>query len=356
MDGRRRMVLLVQEGRSVASAARELGVSRQTAYLWLKRASEEGLAEMSERSRRPLKSPSECDEALVAQVLRASDSHPYWGARKLRALLWPAGEAPVCERTVGRILHRHGRSVSVHGAASEVHRFERAASNELWQADFKRLGPRQNRVDTLNVLDDATRFCVVSQVVPNQTLEALWHVLWEAFEAYGLPEAILTDNGPAFRNNATWRWSTFDLRLMLLGIRPCHGSPYHPQTQGKVERFHGTLQRELGSSFQGPQDLSIFRDRYNWVRPHEAICLKAPGTVYQPSPRKRPKVMPEPCFPRGTQFRKADDTGTISYKGKDYKLGRSFGRQLVGILEDQEGVLQVVWGDYILSPLEEFRL
>lgn len=356
MDSRRRLVSLVNEGRSVSSVARELGVSRQTAYLWLGRASDEGLLEMSERSRRPRSSPNECEAALVKQVLEASDLYPYWGARKLHALLWPSGSAPVCERTVGRMLHRHGRSTSVQMSSCEVRRFERESSNELWQADFKRLGPRHTRVETFNVLDDATRFCLVSQVVPNQTLETLWSTLWEAFGTYGLPKQVLTDNGPAFRNNATWRWSTFDLRLMLLGIQPCHGRPYHPQTQGKVERFHGTMQRELGSAFKDNQDLSNFRDRYNWVRPHEALNLKTPGTVYQPSPRQRPERMPEPYFPRGTVFRKADETGTFSFKGRNYKLGRSFAKSSVGILEDPNGVLQIVWGSYTLAPLEDFLL
>lgn len=223
MDARRRLVSLVREGWSVASASRELGVSRQTAYLWLGRASEEGLALMSERSRRPHSSPKECDAQFVRQVLDLSLEYPYWGARKLHALLWPGGSAPICARTVGRILERHGHTVSGKCAVQEVQRFERAASNELWQADFKKLGPRKTQVETLNALDDATRFCLISEVVPNQTLEAVWNALWEAFGAYGLPQAMLTDNGPAFRNNATWRWSTFDLRLMLLGIRPCHG-------------------------------------------------------------------------------------------------------------------------------------
>lgn len=356
MDSRRRLVSLVSEGRSVASVAREMGVSRQTAYCWLERAAQDGLAQMQERSRRPHSSPKECDSALVNEVLRASSEHPYWGARKLHALLWKRETAPVCERTVGRILKRHGRSVGRPEATPEGHRFERAASNELWQADFKKLGPRQNRVETFNVLDDATRFCVLSQVVPNQTLEALWNVLWDAFEGYGLPLAILTDNGAAFRNNATWRWSSFDLRLMLLGIQPAHGRPYHPQTQGKVERFHGTMQRELGRAFQTPEDLEQFRTRYNWVRPHEALDLKAPGTVYQPSSRTRPERMPDPFFPVGTQLRKADDTGTISFKGRSYKLGRSFAKLPVGILEDAEGILQVVWGTFTLAPLQEFHV
>jgi transposase InsO family protein len=283
MDARRRLVSWVRDGRSVSAVARELGVSRQTAYVWLRRADEDGLEGLAERSRRPACSPQACSSEIEQSILLACSQYPFWGARKLHALLWPAGSAPICARTVGRVLARHGHRASPSSAsAPETQRFERAVPNELWQADFKKLGPRRNRVETFNVLDDASRFCVLSQVVPNQTLDSLWSVLWQAFEQYGLPLAILTDNGPAFRSNATWRWSSFDLRLLLLGIRPCHGRPYHPQTQGKVERFHGTLQRELGVAFEHEDDLSQFRLRYNWVRPHEALQMKTPGTLYVP--------------------------------------------------------------------------
>lgn len=311
---------------------------------------------MSVRSRRPKSSPAECPESVVQAVLAASDLHPYWGARKLHALLWPLGTAPVCERTVGRILQRHERSRRLPRRAKEVRRFERETSNELWQIDFKKLGPRRGKVETLNAVDDATRFCLVSKVVPDQTLNVLWDVLWGAFDEFGLPAAMLSDNGPAFRNNATWRWSSFDLRLMLLNIRTAHGQPYHPQTQGKIERFHGTLERELGSNFQSPEDLETFRNRYNWFRPHEAIGLETPGSVYQPSPRVRPERMPKPFFPSGAQIRIGDELGCISFKGQRYKLGRSFSRLPVGILEDSNGVLQVVWGTFTLAPLREFKV
>lgn len=356
MDARRRLVSLVQQGCSVSSAARELGVSRQTAYLWLGRARQEGILAMAERSRRPRSSPGQCPEWVVKRVLELSDEHPYWGARKLHALLCPGQGAPVCERTVGRILLRHGRSVPAPGRPCALQRFEREQSNELWQADFKKVGPRHSRVEALSVLDDATRFCLVLQAVPDQTLEVFWAVLWEAFGAWGLPEAMLTDNGPTFRNNATWRWSTFDLRLMLLGIRPLHGRPYHPQTQGKVERFHGTIEREAGSSWRSQEELEAFRSRYNWVRPHEAIGLKPPGTLYKPSPRPRPGRMPEPYFPDGARIRRADQTGVFSFQGRDYKVGRGFGKQPVGIIEDAAGILQIAWGPCLLGPIQDFLL
>ena len=233
---------------------------------------------MSERSRRPLRSPGRTPEEVQRLVLGAAAEYPAWGPKTLHALLWPPGEAPVCERTVARILARAGRRCLPERLVDPApHRFEREAPNELWQADFKRIGPRKERREALSVLDDATRFCIALAGVEDQTLGTVWETLWEAFGQFGLPEQILTDNGPAFRSNATWRWSSFDLRLMLLGIRPLHGRPYHPQTQGKVERFHGTLEREVRFEGSSEEELSRFRDRYNWVRPHHALAMRTPG-------------------------------------------------------------------------------
>ena len=110
----------------------------------------------------------------------------------------------------------------------------------------------------------------------------MWEALWDLFGTYGLPDSLLCDNGPAFRAGAGRLPSTLAVRLMRLGVALTNGRPYHPQTQGKVERFHGTLQRELGPALRQPtreeaaRVYASFRNRYNWERPHEAISLRMP--------------------------------------------------------------------------------
>jgi transposase InsO family protein len=358
MDARRRLASLVLEsGWSVTAAAADAGVSRQTAYLWLGRARVGGVAAIEEMPRRPLRSPRRAPEGIARAVLEAAEQYPAWGPRTLRAVLWPAGEAPVCERTVARILARAGRRAmpAYRPARSPIH-FERAHPNELWQTDFKRVGHTAARRDTLSVLDDASRFCLALQPLPDQTLESAWSALWEAFGEYGLPQQILSDNGAAFRNNATWRWSLFDLKLMLLGIRSTHGRPYHPQTQGKVERFHGTIERELrfARASDVEAELQAFRTRYNWARPHQALELRTPGSVYAPSLRARPDRMPEPFFPQGAIIRKVHEGGWLSYRGERYKVGRALQGLPIGILETTTPAL--VWGDFILAPLDDLKV
>lgn len=357
MDSRRRLVSLVlEDGYSVAAAAREAGVSRQTAHLWLGRAKSDGLLSMSELSRRPKQSPRSTPAAVVAQVLAASDKYPFWGASILHPYLWPDGKAPICERTVGRILSRASRRIMPpRKDKADPIRFERAEANELWQIDFKKVGHRIARKESLSIVDDSTRFCLNLKVTPDQTLSSVWDVLWTTFGEFGLPGSVLSDNGPAFRNNGTWRWSSFDLHLMLLGIKPTHGRPYHPQTQGKVERLHGTIEREVTFEKQTDvqQALNGFRDRYNWIRPHKANKKRTPGSIYKPSATERPSRMPEPFFPEGAELRMCSDYGVFSYKGKTYKAGRAFEGLPIGILKNEKNVLSLVWADFKLGPITD---
>jgi transposase InsO family protein len=361
MDARRRMVNRVMEGLSITAAAREAGVSRPTARLWLQRAQEDGLGTMQELSRRPTHSPKATADEVVSQVMKFASERPRWGPAILFHLLWPnETKAPICERTFARILARHGRRVlPASQEKAEPVRFERSSPNELWQTDHKKLGGRRNRAEALSVIDDAARFCLDLRHVPNQTLDqGVWNVLWPVFADFGLPLAMLSDNGPAFRNNATWRWSSFDLRLMLLGIKPIHGRPYHPQTQGKVERFHLTIERELQlePKTDVQRQLDSFRNDYNWIRPHQALNMRTPGSVYKTSERKRPGKMPDPFFPEGAIIRKCSDPGVFHFKGSRYKAGRAFTNLPVGLLEREDGGYNLAWATFTLGPIEELKV
>ena len=148
----------------------------------------------------------------------------------------------------------------------------------------------------------------------------------------GMPEAILADNAfsTTFAAPATLSW--FDANLICLGIRPIHGRPYHPQTQGKVERLHGTLERELlpradrASLEAYSRDIERWREQYNTVRPHEAIGDIPPAERWRPSPRPRPRMIPQPQYPPGSTLRTVCEVGSIRWN----KLRIMAGRGLVG--------------------------
>jgi hypothetical protein len=192
----------------------------------------------------------------------------------------------------------------------------------------------------LSVLDDHSRFCLCFEPVPEQTQAVVWTQLWRLFGEFGLPEAILTDHGSCF--SGTWSQcpSGLEMQLWRLGIRTMQGRPYHPQTQGKVERFHRTVDVELtgrGQALRQPdreQAKAVYVPMiysYNWRRPHEALEMRVPGAVYVPSPRLRPARLPEHELPEQAIKRKVQVTGEVSYQGQIYRVSKALGGETLEV-------------------------
>jgi len=361
MDMRRELARLVlEDGVSVSIAARTFGVSRVTAHLWVSRAREQGLALLAEKSKRPHSSPASVEAGPVDEFLAAKAERPYWGGKKLLAWRYPRG-APFSLSTANRILFRHGLTVKSARAQPAVNRFERGLPNELWQMDFKGLKYPKLPYEALSVVDDCSRYCLAFAPVADQTLESVWTTLWDLFGQYGLPERILSDNGPAFRGGATRLPGALDVRLWRLGVWTSHGRPWHPQTQGKVERFHRTVETELGNDLRHPSIAQAriayeeFRLRYNWERPHESLNLRTPATFYAASTRVRPATLPEPELPPGAISRRTDAWGNFGYKGERFKVGRGIGGQRVELRENEHGIEILYCGNRI-GQLNDFRV
>ena len=343
MDERRRFVLRAEQASNLSAACREFGVTRKTGRKWLRRAREVGLENIAELSRAPRrvanKTPWEVEQALLTCRLRHTED---WGAKKLVPLLKQDDGIDIPLRTADRILKRHGCVQERKTAAPELVRFERAESNLLLQMDFKGI-PKSTPYCPLTVLDDATRFCLRFAPVQDKTGATVFSVLWDMFEEHGLPIQMLCDNGDCWGAPGSKCPTAFEAKLMLLGIEPIHGRPRHPQTQGKVERFHGTVKLEVGLRLVQPTiELArpvcrAFTDRYNWVRPHEALGGVTPGSRYTPSPRKRPDRLPEHEIPEGALSRKVDDNGCISIKARAFKVGKGLIGQRVVIRDDDLG-------------------
>jgi len=361
MDSRRRLASRVLvDGISLSQAAREAGVSRTTARLWVDRARSEGIAQMTALSRRPSVSPRRTELSVVEQILAFRSRHPSWGARKLLAVLWPAGDAPVCERTAERILSRAGAVRPPSPSHAVVGRFERESSNELWQVDFKGLGVNPPPYKVLSVVDDRDRFLVHLSRLAAATGVLVFEALWEAFGEYGLPKAILSDNEHCFNCRYSKGPSYLEACLWRLDVDTLHGRPCHPQTQGKVERFHRTLQETVGANAlrdpgQVDEALRGFRCEYNWLRPHEALRMAPPGSRYRPSERKRPERLPPSVPPEGVPTRKVDPNGRFGYRGERYQAGGGLQGQHIAIVE-LENELWVQYAKRNFARLSDLRI
>jgi transposase len=334
-------------GDSVAQACRKFGISRKTGYKWLIRYRHDVAQPLDDRSRRPHGSPARTDPAIEQAILTVRDRFG-WGPRKIRACLLCRGEPCPSTRTVGAVLQRHGRIQPPTPTPGPVQHFERARPNELWQCDFKGgLEVERLRVYPFTVLDDHSRFLLALRSCLDQTMHSAWTVLWHLFGEVGLPESLLCDNAFGTRQlGLSW----FESQLLRLGIRTLHGRPYHPQTQGKVERLHGTLERELWprvrrdtlDHFQ--HDLTHWRTTvYNPQRPHEALADRPPLTRWQPSPRPRPTTLPEVIYPPGSLLRKVSADGAVCWKSYRILVGRGILGQRVRV-EERDDCVALYYG------------
>lgn len=303
----------------IAAACRKFGISRKTAYKWIGRYQDAPDRPLTDHSRRPRSSPGRTARDLEDLVLSVRDQYG-WGPRKIHAHLSQQQPMPSI-RTIAAILTRYQRIHPLAAPTATVQRFERAAPNELWQCDFKGyLEVARQRVFPFTVLDDHSRYLFAVQPCFDQTMKTAWEVLWRVFGEVGLPEAILCDN--AFGNRyRTPGLSWFEARLVRLKIQPIHGRPYHPQTQGKIERLHGTLEREVWPRVRRDQvdhfnqDVSRWRvDVYNSLRPHEAIGDRPPLSRWRPSPRRRPDELPSVEYPPDAVLRKVAAGGDIQWQ------------------------------------------
>jgi transposase InsO family protein len=343
-------------GRSVAQAARDFRVSRKTAYKWL--ALFDAQQPLDDRSRRPHGSPARTSDELEAAVLAVRDQHG-WGPRKIVAYLANHDRPTLPVRTAAAVLRRHNRIASKPAPEVAGQRFERSEPNQLWQVDFKGyVEVARQKVYPLTVLDDHSRFLLALGCGEDVTMARAWNVLWNVFGEYGLPEEVLCDN--AFGSSGMGV-SWFEARLMRLGIRATHGRAYHPQTQGKVERLHGTLEAEvfprLDRANRAAFEAGLEHWRcavYNAIRPHEARGDLPPVCRWRVSTRARPKALPAVEYPSGSVLRRASSGGVIRWRGAKLLAGNGVVGEWVRI-EQTDCSVELWYGPYRIRqiPLDQ---
>jgi transposase InsO family protein len=336
-------------------------ISRPTGYKWIDRFEKEGAAGLEDRSRRPSRtprrSPPATENAVVAERLR----HPVWGARKIRKRLQSVSpEKPPAKSTITAILHRHGL---IRPEDSDAHRawnrFEYPAPNDLWQMDFK--GPvvtRAGPVHPLTILDDHSRFSLGIRALLHQKTAAVQDALVQVFRQYGLPDALLVDNGGPWSRDENHEYTALTVWLLHVGVAVSHSRPYHPQTVGKDERFHRTLKEELleGRQWLNREQLQKafdeWRPEYNFRRPHEALGLEAPISRYRPSLRAFPETLPPMEYPDGIEVRRVQQDGVMYFKGREILIGRPFRGYPVGLRPTSEdGVYEVLFRHFVVAQI-----
>lgn len=346
MDTKREFVALaLQEGANRRELCRRFGISPKTGYTLLRRHAEQGALGLQSRSRRPLRSPGRTVDAVVQAVLQARQTHPAWGGRKLARWLQDRGHERVpAASTITAILRRHGLlDDRLSEQNSPWQRFEHAQPNALWQIDFKgHFDTAQARCHALTLLDDHSRFSLLLQACADVKTDRVQPLLERAMRRYGLPVRINADNGAPWGSpsRAEHGLSQLSVWLIRVGVRVSHSRPYHPQTNGKLERFHRSLEREVlaGRSFldlaHAQDAMSRWRAIYNHERPHEALQLATPASRYTASARRFPDKLPTIEYSPGDEVKTVKWDGKVLWRGHRLKVSNALHRLPIAFRAD----------------------
>jgi len=327
------VTLATAENANIRHLCRCFGISPRTAYKWLDRFQSDGAKGLEDRSRQPHHSPSRTPAEMEQTVTKLRGKHPAWGGRKLERRLRDLGHVGVpWPSTITAILQRHHLLDPKESAKHQAFvRFERAAPNELWQMDFKgEFKLPQGRCYPLTILDDHSRFAVALQACARNNKTITQTAMIQIFRRYGLPEWITCDNGSPWGSAGRSYYTALGVWLLRLGIGISHSRPHHPQTQGKDERFHRSLEAEVlryqsGASLSDWQHhFDQWRVVYNTERPHEALSMAVPASRYQPSLRRYPEQLTTIEYGPSDIVRKVRHYGHIKYAGRDYHVGSAF--------------------------------
>ena len=363
MSLRKEFVALAQaDGVNMSELCRRTGISRKSGYKWLRRYRQGGEHSLHDLSKRPHSSPNQTSHELEQLIIELRAEHPAKGGHVLGRMLRDRGyEGVPSKSTITAILRRSGLIEESEASKHRPYvRFERAQPNELWQMDFKgHVAMHRNRCHPLTILDDHSRFNLALRACVDEKTHTVRDQLTHVFRRYGLPMSMLMDNGSPWGSDSTHPFTPLTLWLIQLGIRVLHSRPYHPQTLGKLERFHRSLKSELlaGRTFMDlahcQSSFDTWRDFYNLERPHHALDLDTPVSRYTPSCRPLPETLPSIDYDSDDQVRSVDVSGRISFLGRSLRVGKAFRHKRVALRPTQtDGVWNVFFSVQPIATID----
>jgi len=351
MDERVRLIADWRSGNySITELSVIYGVSRKAIYKWTTRYNEHGIDGLKEQSRAPLSHPNQTKAEVVQGLIKEKLDHGNWGPKKLLRHLqrsrpevqWPS----VC--TVEKWLRMYGL-VKERKRRKRVPPYSEPflkcdVPNKVWSADFKgqfRMGD-STWCYPLTLSDNMSRYLLMCRGVGSPCYGDTQKWFEWAFRKYGLPAAIRTDNGIPFAGRGITGLSRLSVWWIRLGIRPERIECGKPQQNGRHERMHRTLKEEtatpaMADMNQQQMRFEEFRREYNNERPHEALGMKTPSSVYEASSMRYPEKVLEPQYDEGVDVRRVRDGGEISFRGNYYFLSEVLSGERVGLTELYDG-------------------
>jgi len=342
------------------------GISRKTGYKWLARFEAGGRQGLQARSRAPQHCPHRISPEVAALICEGRRQHPSWGPAKLLAWLRPRhpGVAWPAVSTAGDLLARRGlvthRRRRRHYLHPGVVPATTTQPNDLWTADFK--GHFRTRDGLycypLTIADQHTRYLLACHGLLSTKGHGVRPVFERLFRTYGLPGAIRTDNGVPFATTGIHGLSQLNVWWLRLGIQHQRILPAHPQQNGAHERMHKTLK---GEAIRPPRAtlalqqraFTAFRRLYNDERPHEALAGRPPASLYRPSPRAYPDVLPPIEYPGHFIVKRVTNAGTVRFKKRLVFIANSLKQLPIGLEEVDDGIWSIYFCRVLLGRIDE---
>lgn len=351
---------------TITELADRFGVSRQKLHKWLGRHNVDGMKGLADRSRAPLHIPHRTSDEAAEQIIAFRHRFPHMGPRKIIARLselhpdieWPApSTAGDILRRASLVQPRKRRSPSAHPLRV---RSQPVEPNDLMTVDYKGqflLGDHRYCYP-LTVVDYVSRYLLACDAYPSNEGPHTRQAFERIFRAYGLPRAILSDNGSPFGSPGLARLSTLSLWFIRLGVGIERIVPGHPGQNGAHERMHRTLKAETTRPPEQTMErqqkrFDEFRHVYNNERPHETLGQKRPATIYRPSPRPYPETLPPIEYAGHLETRKIEHNGMMRWKKGRIFMSKTLRGEYVGLEEIDDGIWSVHYGPVLLARFDE---
>ena len=352
---------------TMTELAAQYGISRKTGYKWLAQYEAPGPLGLCDRSRRPHHSPQATDADVVEALIALRRRHPRWGAKKLLAVAarrdgtraWPS-RSTVCTwlKQHGLVAPRRRRVRSPHTPASPLPPM--TAANQVWTTDFKGEFRTGDGVYCypLTLRDGFSRFVLRCDAFLGRTTAATRDRFERAFQEYGLPERIRSDNGGPFASPGLGGLSQLSVWWMRLGIIPERIAPGHPEQNGSHEQFHSVLKAETArppapNCTAQQQRFRRFIREYNEERPHEALHDQPPASCYEPAHRSLPARVPPVDYAGHMEVRLVSSNGCLSWKSEPLFVATALAGEYVAFEEVDDGLWTLWFATVALARYDE---
>lgn len=364
LDERKQFILKAinpQRKISFIALCHEYNISPKTGYKWLNRFLEDGEKGLLDLSKAPITNSKKISSEVKNSVISIRNQYPSWGPKKIHVELqsyYSHLKLP-SEGSIGIILKENNLSnqrIYRRHVAKTCPLKDCQSPNDTWAYDFKgwfRVG-NGDKCEPLTITDGFSRFLFQCIHMPRKRGIDVWSVLERTFYEFGLPLRIRSDNGPPFASLSVGRLSNIAVKIIKIGVTPEWIKPGCPQENGRHERFHLTLKKELAQppalnlSLQ-QEKFNQFKNYYNNKRYHEALGQRTPAAIYMPSTRIWDGKLRNPEYSNEYEKRKVSSSGHITWKGKDIFISEVLKNEYVGITEIKVGEMGIYYGPILLG-------